>query len=490
MTKRLTTVKTLLVFFIAVADLQQDLQAADIPLPQQPRTAEESRVQQPVPAKLDFAWADKRWTDPLSGTEVVCISPPMKRHYRTAYFRINEMTWDGRYIVFTEFTEIRDGRVSGEVRIVARDLQSGKIIDLGPAPLSPNGSFEPTAGLAVARYSHRVNLIDASDPDELAIIQIDIDTGKRRRIQPSERLSGIYEASFDASERYCYSPWLKEKAALQKTMSPADFRAMVASQPGAQDMVRIDLETGKVESVFSSSSWWMGHPNPHPSIAELFMCCQEWYGENAASQWGACGEHQRIRVRDLNTGTWLHDTVPSLPWRDGGMGGHEHWASTGKRIWTHVDVSGTIRVSDLDRGTMKQYNCPPNQGSTWHVMVSPNERFLVGDGVELDRNMPADLRKKTEALDPQAALGFAKMNLWFPDGGETIWLYRIPETGDALGLTPLCKRRSMCRGQMFGQRLEANAHVTPDNRWAVFVSSSDDDWFEIWAARIPADLTE
>ena len=43
---------------------------------------------------------------------------------------------------------------------------------------------------------------------------------------------------------------------------------------------------------------------------------------------------------------------------------------------------------------------------------------------------------------------------------------------------------------MAGYRLESNAHVTPDNRWAVFLSSSEDDWFEVWAARVPADLSE
>ena len=39
--------------------------------------------------------------------------------------------------------------------------------------------------------------------------------------------------------------------------------------------------------------------------------------------------------------------------------------------------------------------------------------------------------------------------------------------------------------KMLGYRLEANASVTPDSRWVVFQSSSEDDYFEVWAARVP-----
>jgi hypothetical protein len=38
---------------------------------------------------------------------------------------------------------------------------------------------------------------------------------------------------------------------------------------------------------------------------------------------------------------------------------------------------------------------------------------------------------------------------------------------------------------MLGFRLEANAHVTEDSEWVLFQSSNDDDFFEVWAARVP-----
>ena len=45
--------------------------------------------------------------------------------------------------------------------------------------------------------------------------------------------------------------------------------------------------------------------------------------------------------------------------------------------------------------------------------------------------------------------------------------------------------RSLVRTLQCGYRLESNAHVTPDSRWVIFQSSSQDDLFEVWAARIP-----
>ena len=48
--------------------------------------------------KLDFAWAESRWRDPLTGAEVVCLSPDRKRHFRNNYFRCNMFTGDGRLV--------------------------------------------------------------------------------------------------------------------------------------------------------------------------------------------------------------------------------------------------------------------------------------------------------------------------------------------------------------------------------------------------------
>lgn len=445
---------------------------------------------------LDLAWAEKRWIDPISGTEMVCISPPQKKHYRNNYFRFNMMTWDGRYAVFCEFTEIPKGLAGGEVHLIVRDMISGGIRDLGSIPLSKDNIFDPELGWAVARYSHLVNVIDASNPEASAIIQINLENGERRRIELSEKLDYIYDPNFDATERYIYTPWWKEKGHLRSTMMNIDFwdyLAMFAAQPGYQEMVRIDLKTGKVEPVFNTSTWWMGHPNPHPHFADLFMCCQEWYGENPKSKWGECSEHQRVRIIDLATQKWLHEIPTNLPWPRWGMGYHEHWASWSKTAYSHAGKDGYHQINKIDllNGTFTTYTCPLDTGLSAHVMIAPNEKFLVGDGVELDKNMSLDLRQRVENMDEKlltesrGAKEAQRLYLNATNGGETIWLYHLPDENRPFEVTKLCQRRTLFRTKMFGYRLECDAHVSPDNNWAIFQSASEDDWFEVWAARVP-----
>jgi len=460
---------------------------------------------QPNIKKLDFDWAEKRWTDPLTGTEVVCLSPDRKSHFRNNYFRLNMFTGDGKYVVFSEFEGIKNGKEVGKKRLWARNLFTGELIDLGEVPY---GTRESWISYAVARYSHRVNVIDSSKPEEVAVLQINIDSGERRQISLSEKLPMIYDPTFSADERYIYTPWYKEKWHLRKTMDPTDFRAMMCSQPGYQEMVRIHLDTGEVEPVFSATTWWMGHPNPHPVYPNLFMCCQEWFGEDEKSRWGRAKEHERIRVIDLDKMEWL-DIYRRIPFQSA----HEHWALSGKRIYAHGGLLGTHALNriDLEAGENIWFPCQPNTGSSVHVMVAPNEQFMVGDGHNFDKyNMPADIRRKLKEMAKRTDFDsvWFKGDLYRTNGGEIIWKYEFPEEtlwnyekygNDAakfhadmakypektVRTIPVCRFRTLCRSHMLGYRLESNAHVTPDSRWVVFQSSSEDDWFQVWAARIP-----
>jgi hypothetical protein len=238
------------------------------------------------------------------------------------------------------------------------------------------------------------------------------------------------------------------------------------------------------------------------------MCCQE--GRNTKTQrWGASSENERIRVYDLDTRQWI-DTRRTSPFQ----GAHEHWAPGARRIYAHTylhDVHAITRI-DVQPPRNEWFFCPPRTGTSHHVTVAPNERFLVGDGVNFDRaGMTAELRQRIEAI---AARGddrstWVRGSLRHPDGAETIWKYELPEEtltdyaayaaagdrlhtdletdpGRAIRVTPLCRFRSLARTRMFGRRLESNAHVTPDSRWVVFQSSSEDDWFEVWAAEVPS----
>ena len=74
----------------------------------------------PKAPDLNFEWAERSWQDPLTGTQVVRLSPDRKMHFRNNYFYNNMMTFDGRYAVFMGFEEIRAGISAGPRSLWAR----------------------------------------------------------------------------------------------------------------------------------------------------------------------------------------------------------------------------------------------------------------------------------------------------------------------------------------------------------------------------------
>jgi len=472
----------------------------------------------PEPRQLDLDWAEKRWQDPLTGTDVVCLSPNRKMHFRNNYYSLNMMTWDGRYVVFLGHDDIRDGVGVGNRSMWARDMITGEVRELGPFPEVPESlvpfirSTNDAGHWAVARYSHRVNAWDMSDPDAWTIIQYDIDTSGQRRIVPSQPIGGRpYFPNFSADERHLYVQQ-KEKFQRAESMDAEAFRQMIAHEPGPQQMLRIDLETGEVElaheNVRHDGVFNLEHPMPHPVHSNIFFS-------------GA-------RILDFDTGEWLdHLDDPAYPRWHGQ--GHIHWAQGGKRFYSHQWPSPNVHCIsrvDLETGENRWWAGMPHTGFSQHCHISPDESFLVGDGYEFDRNtLPPEIRTELQAriddgrADPVWCEFYLRDDL--TNGGEVIWKYELPEESvlddpkywrdydhmyeayrhenarllDAdviqnpdklVRATPVCTFRTMLRSpQMLGYRLESNAHVTPDSRWAVFQSSSEDNLYEVWAARVP-----
>ena len=482
----------------------------------------------PEAAELSFDWAEKSWQDPLTGTQVVRLSPDRKMHFRNNYFYNNLMTFDGKYAVFMGCEELRDGIEYGTRSLWARDMISGEVRDLGPVPAVPEsliGYYQYRGGcldsFAAARYSHRVNVLDPSDLDAWTIIQVDIDTGERRRIVPSEPIRYPYFASFDATERFYYCA-RKENHELMQTMGPNEFHKLKNKDPGHQEMLRVDLESGQVsvahENILGDGRRFnLEHAQPHPALPNLFLS----------------GAH----IVDVDTGEWLDHVDDGVSARWHGQG-YYHWALAGKRIYTKQLASPHVQcmsVIDLETGDNRWFASPPHTGLAVHAHVAPNEAFLVGEGYDFDEHtFPPELREPLqkrldEGLEPRFAAffltGLPVLAGTVPpapisNGGETVWKYVLPEESvlddekywqdydtmyrsyfldpaslDAdllrepdktIRTTPICKYRTMLRSpKMLGYRLEANASVTPDSRWVVFQSSSEDDYFEVWAARVP-----
>jgi len=433
---------------------------------------------------LEFDWAKKRWSDPLTGTEVVCISPELPLHFRNTYFRVNMFTRDGAKMAL--MSQDPDGKEPSA--IWCTDLQTGE------AERLLDYEHEGLSGWAVSPQSHLMHVLDAKACE---IICVDLDTGEQRRICPSETLPAIYCAEPTADDRYIYTyRFYKETP---KGMSSHEFIAMMGSEPGRNVMYRIDLEDGQAEPVFETDEWWMGHSNPNPVYPHLYMCCQEgfiWTERHPKPE-----NFQRQRIHDFQKQQWL-DLREKMKSR----GSHEHWSANGLRVYSHGGAHGChgIYVTDLESERSTRYLGPLGYGHSIHVAAAPDESFVIGDGFNFCK---ADVG----TIEGLGTPGDGD-NPWSWDGlhhdspGETIWKYELPDetvwpegrefqnpdevkreteaSPDKLvQTTPLCKFRSLSKMKLNGMRLESNAHVTPDSRWGVFQSASETGLFEVWAAR-------
>lgn len=459
---------------------------------------------------LEFDWAEKRWDDPLTGQEVVCLSPKKNQpHFRLNYFRYNMFTDDGKYAVFVGAEDLVEG-LGTKNRIWARDLENGELRDLGPLPDPPESHLEWFTVLggalsmyAVGSHNHCVYVMDPSDPEAWAVLRINIDTGERDRIVPSERCANM-DVNSSADGRHIYYTTPHGRYDLE----------------GRQELLRLDLESCKVEHLFDNTGeerlWFMDHPNPNPANTNLVMCqCQDPEVHHYKAR-------PSIRVRDLAAGKFL-DLFHRPPHYMNGH--HEHWNCLGNRIYTHDWVwlkMHWINRIDLEKGENAWFPTVPNVGYSHHALAAPDESFIIGEGYEFDYfSMPPDIRMKLyehlEAGDRLTKWFFHYLSGDYTCPGETIYMHELPEetimknddvwhdfnenyTKDmepfhrllrdnrelTVEVTPVCKFRTLFRSEkMLGYRLEASAKVTPDSRWAVFQSSSEDNLFEVWAARIP-----
>lgn len=439
---------------------------------------------------LDFAWAKRRWTDPLTGTEVVCLSPPERLHFRNPYFRIPMFTRDGRYAVLWAYPEPR----SSESSLWSIDLRSGETREYR------YGSGRRVSGLlswATSYASHLMHVLVQTERG-LEVERVDLDTGSRRSISLSKPLPFSYDATASAGDRFLYTP-ISHKV-VPEGIGTSEEIAMRGSEPGLNEMYRIDLETGQVELVFATDRWWIGHPNPNPRDPDLLMCCQE--GFIWTERYPRPADFDRVRLYHLDSKAFT--SFPGLQLRGPA---HEIWSADGQRIWTHGWPSGhhCLSVTDVKMTRTTTYVMKNGAGQTAHIHPAPNERFVVGDGQDFGKNNQAgveELLRSSKVDDPWAWKGYGSSS-----PGEVIWKYELPKesffTDAHCGLlteelaraieqnpdrvakaVPLCQFRSMARILRKAMRNESNAHVTPDSRWVVFQSASEDGLHEVWAARV------
>jgi len=439
---------------------------------------------------MEFEWAGKRWKDPLTGSDVVCVSPDEPLHFRNPYFRSTMFTRDGAWMALMSHDPADHVRPAiWCVNMATGDAERIFEFSSQQRPGFSHWGFSPN--------SHLLHVIDRLE-DHREIVQIDPDTGRQRRIVPSEPQLSVSIAECTADEKYIFSHVSMKK--IPKRILNSEEVAMLGAEPGRNLMYRISLADGNADVVFEADDWWMEHCNPNPVDPNLFMCCQE--GFNWSERYPRPANFQRQRIHDFAKGEWL-DLQGTMRSR----GTHEHWSANGRRVYSHLEVYGcnTIYVTDLDTERSARYIGPPDYGISIHVAPAPDESYLIGDGFNFSMSGRAELEGAQDAGSGDNPWSWDGMHT--PSPGETIWLYELPDetvwgedvefesTEHALRAVrenpektvrtrPLCKFRSLARMNRLTTRLESNAHVTPDSRWGVFQSAGEDGLFEVWAARV------
>jgi hypothetical protein len=444
---------------------------------------------------LDFRWANRQWTDIWTGAQVVCLTPDDKLHYRNPYFRVNMFCRDGTKMVIR-----RDDPESKErSAICSIDLLTGELKQL----YEYDSLDKPDHGLAdwaISPHSHFAHVIDTVDG--LAhIIQIDLDTGEKRRILPNRPIRRIVFAECSADDRYLFSYEAAKEWDFPQDMPLRERYAILGSDPGKNTMYRIDLQDGNTEVLFEADGWWMGHSNPNPVDPNLFMCCQEGY--IFTEEHPKPVSMQRQRIYDIGKSEWL-DLQGKLRSR----GTHEQWSFNGKRVYSHGWPFGchAVYVNDFEAQKASKYIGPPGMGNSIHVTVAPDETFLVGDGrcfsrcdigllLSLGKPVTPDMSHPWDGLLNSDSPSEVIWKYELP--GETVWpeLREFQSAEDAhraiaenpdkvINIKPLCRFRSRVRQRLEPNREEANAHISPDSRWAVFQSANEEGYYEVWAARV------
>ena len=437
---------------------------------------------------LDFAWATERWRDELTGTEVVRLSGDESVHYRNPYFRVPMFTADGQYAVLAAYDGEPGDMAAGGITLCSIDLRTGRTRRYPLPDMKPGLS-----AWAVGYRSHKLHAI-VRGRDGCEIEQIDLDTGSARRVVPCPPMEVIHDAAVSADDRHAYTQRFRAKP---DGMGSTEYVAMMGAEPGPNEILRIDLDTGEVETLLAGERVWLGHPNPNPARDDLFMYCQE--GFIWTDRYPRPPDFQRVRLLDVTRREAVQ--FAGLEW----AGTHESWSADGRRIYGHNWWQGhhCITVTDPAKRTVNVHAVEGHGHSSIHVRPAPDESFVVGDGLNFGGN-----NRHEAPADAQSGDGD---NPWSWDGidnespGEVIWRYELPARSAIMNLaalsdgaaleaalaadpeglakaTPICRFRGMVKLLRQPVRVESNAHVTPDSRWVVFQSAGQDGRYEVWAA--------
>lgn len=259
-----------------------------------------------------------------------------------------------------------------------------------------------------------------------SVFAANVDTRKERLVFvfPADFQGGITTVNADGTLLGGSKGSEEEKEILKKFPAKSDFFTRIYEAKLPKTLFTINLNTGKLNKVFTDSAW-LNHVQFSPTDPALLMFCHEgpWHKVN------------RIWTINLNTNQikLMHKRTMDME-----IAGHEWIGASGKTIWYDLQqprgVNFFVAGTDVNTGEEVKYRVERNDWSV-HYTSSPDETIFAGDGG-----------------DP-GAVAKAKDGQW-------INLFR-PKDG-AFQVEKLVNMK------YHKYKLEPNVHFSPDAKWIIF----------------------
>ncbi len=215
-----------------------------------------------------------------------------------------------------------------------------------------------------------------------------------------------------------------EKEILKKNPNKSSFFNLIYDAHLPKTLFTIDIKTGKLNKIFTDSTW-LNHVQFSSTDPALLSFCHE-------GPWHKVNRIWHINVNTKKIVQVHHRTIDMEIW------GHEWFGASGKTMWFDLQQpkGQTFFVGgyDVATGNEIKYSLPRNDWSV-HYNSNSTETLFAGDGG-----------------DPGAV---AKA----PDGQ---WINLFTPNGDKFNTEKLVNMKH------HQYKLEPNVHFSPDDKWIIF----------------------
>ncbi len=305
----------------------------------------------------------KSFKDPLTGRVVHQLTNI--GHNVSPYFNSHAWTGDSRWVVFMRVD--KDGE-----SVMACELATGMLRSVaGPFPVGT----EKEKGILWPTLNMIPGTEDATFVRGRELWRAGIDGKSARKLADLPGPSGgDTDVSYDGRWHVLPIFHMSEETAEALGKVGWNVDPVMEKYEFVSELVRVDLDDGRIESLWSENAAMVDHISVNPKDPGLIMFCHEG---DKASKFGRiylrrAGEKAFRQIRDQRTG---RVTVT-----------HERWFPDGRRIAYHGNYlleGGTRRqyvgIFDLERDLPMEYTFKDPRQIAWHCSPSPDGKLLVMD---------------------------------------------------------------------------------------------------------------